>query len=189
MAKLRSIRSCRPAIGHGRSVTPKSLPGHAGRNADLPENGFDPKLCIRWCSRRKTRRSWASASAAFRDVASFFRNEAKDDFGNPNPLAGKIKHVISLRGNSQSGNFLRASFISASIRTKRVDRCDGAWPIIAGRRTRSTSAGAAGRCTEPSGRRAAVVVPWPGQGAGLPERGILIVATPPNPSKIIEHSG
>src|SRR6266568_5146586 len=45
-----------------------------------------------------------AGTAAFRDVASFFRRETADDFGNPNPLAGTINAAI-IRGSSQSGNF------------------------------------------------------------------------------------
>jgi hypothetical protein len=72
--------------------------------------------------------------AAFRDVASFFRNETKDDLGTANPLAGRINWVIS-RGVSQSGNYLR-QMIHLGFTQDESNRkvYDGAWPIIAGRR-------------------------------------------------------
>jgi hypothetical protein len=41
--------------------------------------------------------------AAFRDVGSFFRYEARDAEGNANPVAGAIRTVIAT-GQSQSGN-------------------------------------------------------------------------------------
>jgi len=47
--------------------------------------------------------------AAIRDVVSFFRNRAADDYGNPNPLAAgalRIAHAYAF-GMSQSGRFLR----------------------------------------------------------------------------------
>src|SRR5262249_10597086 len=40
-------------------------------------------------------------------VNSFFKNAAADDFGTPNPVAGKIQWSV-IRGVSQSGNFTRA---------------------------------------------------------------------------------
>ena len=72
--------------------------------------------------------------AAWRDVGSFFKNEAADDFGTPNPLAGRIVWSIA-RGSSQSGNYLRGSLhlgFNEDEAGRRVH--DGMWPIIAGRR-------------------------------------------------------
>jgi hypothetical protein len=43
--------------------------------------------------------------AAVRDPVSFFRYAAADDEGNPNPLAGAIRHAFAF-GTSQSGRFL-----------------------------------------------------------------------------------
>src|SRR6185436_14917969 len=45
-----------------------------------------------------------AGTAAFRDVQSFFRYAAADDFGTANPVAGKV-HWAIIRGSSQSGNF------------------------------------------------------------------------------------
>src|SRR5438034_150552 len=72
--------------------------------------------------------------AAFRDVASFFKYETADDFGNHNPAAGAIRWSIS-RGSSQSGNFLRG-FLHLGFNQDEAGRQlhDGTWPIIAGRR-------------------------------------------------------
>ena len=80
-----------------------------------------------------------AGTAAFRDVQSFFRYEAKDDFGNVNPLAGNIKWAI-IRGVSQSGNFTR-HFIFLGMNEDEKGRIvhDGAWPLIAGRRVSNNS--------------------------------------------------
>lgn len=43
--------------------------------------------------------------AAIRDVVSFFRYEAKDDAGNPNPLAGVVEYAYAW-GHSQSARLL-----------------------------------------------------------------------------------
>ena len=40
--------------------------------------------------------------AAMRDVTSFFRYTAADDFTYANPVAGRIQYVLNF-GNSQSG--------------------------------------------------------------------------------------
>jgi Alpha/beta hydrolase domain len=72
--------------------------------------------------------------AAFRDVNSFFRYQAADDVGTPNPIAGKIKWS-AIRGVSQSGNFTR-QYIHQGFNQDEANRIvhEGAWPIIAGRR-------------------------------------------------------
>ena len=72
--------------------------------------------------------------AAWRDVGSFFKYETADDFGTPNPLAGRIKWSIA-RGSSQSGNYLRGS-LHLGFNEDEAGRQvhDGLWPIIAGRR-------------------------------------------------------
>ena len=76
----------------------------------------------------------AVGSAAFRDAASFFRYETRDDFGTRNPLAGQIRWVAT-RGSSQSGTFVR-QLIHFGFTQDEANRkvYDGAWPIIAARR-------------------------------------------------------
>src|SRR6266571_150540 len=80
-----------------------------------------------------------AGTAAFRDVASFFRRETADDFGNPNPLAGTINAAI-IRGSSQSGNFTR-HLIFLGMNEDEAGRIvhEGAWPLIAGRRVSNNS--------------------------------------------------
>ncbi|MEQ1805039.1 MAG: alpha/beta hydrolase domain-containing protein [Burkholderiaceae bacterium] len=80
-----------------------------------------------------------AGTAAFRDVQSFFRYESSDDFGTPNPVAGKVKWAI-VRGSSQSGNFTR-HFIHLGMNQDERGRIvhEGAWPLIAGRRVANNS--------------------------------------------------
>ncbi len=98
------------------------------------KNGFDSKLLYQVVFTAKDPYILGIGFAAFRDVAAFFRHEAVDRNGTPNPIAGLVKQVIS-RGNSQSGNFLRG-FIHLGFNQDEAGRQvhDGAWPIIAGRR-------------------------------------------------------
>jgi hypothetical protein len=80
-------------------------------------------------------------TAAFRDVAAFFKYEAQDEATPPtaNPLAGAIKGEI-IRGSSQSGNFTR-HYIHLGMNQDEKGRIvhDGAWPLIAGRRVANNS--------------------------------------------------
>lgn len=80
-----------------------------------------------------------AGTAAFRDVQSFFRYESQDDFGTPNPVAGRISKAI-VRGSSQSGNFTR-HFIHLGMNQDEAGRIvhEGAWPLIAGRRVANNS--------------------------------------------------
>ena len=80
-----------------------------------------------------------AGTAAFRDVGSFFKYEAADDFGTPNPIAGKVAKAI-IRGSSQSGNFTR-HFIHLGMNQDEAGRIvhEGAWPLIAGRRVANNS--------------------------------------------------
>jgi len=97
-------------------------------------NGFDPNLLYQVVFTAKDPYVLGVGFAAFRDVASFFKYEAADDFGTANPLAGGIQWSI-IRGVSQSGNFTRAFLhlgFNEDEARRQVD--DGAWPIIAGRR-------------------------------------------------------
>jgi hypothetical protein len=98
------------------------------------KNGFDPKLLYQVTFTAKDPPVLGIGFAAFRDVASFFRNAARDDAGTANPLAGGVSWTIT-RGVSQSANFVR-QFIHLGFNQDEAGRqvFDGAWPIIAGRR-------------------------------------------------------
>jgi hypothetical protein len=80
-----------------------------------------------------------AGTAAFRDVQSFFRYSAADDFGTVNPVAGKVTSAI-IRGVSQSGNFTR-HYIFLGMNEDEKGRIvhEGAWPLIAGRRVANNS--------------------------------------------------
>ena len=74
------------------------------------KNGFDPALLYELKYTVKRPLVLGVGLAATRDLNSFFRYEAKDDFGTPNPVAGKIRWAIS-EGSSQSGTFLKLSLL------------------------------------------------------------------------------
>jgi Alpha/beta hydrolase domain len=170
------------------------FPGKPDPTQICLKKGSDPKLLYQVIFTAENPPVLGVGFAAFRDVASFFRNEMKDDFGTANPLAGKIKHVIS-RGNSQSGNFLRG-FIHLGFNQDEAGRQvhDGAWPIIAGRRIALNF-----RWAQPDGVLELYQagsegpqwwVPWPDTVRKLPERGILDRCTLSKTCpKIIEHFG
>lgn len=73
--------------------------------------------------------------AATRDLVAFLRHERQDATGTPNPVAGLIRHAVSI-GNSQSGNFIR-TFIHLGFNEDLAGRIvwDGAFPRIAARQT------------------------------------------------------
>jgi len=103
------------------------------------KNGFDPAKLYQLVYRVKDPYVLGAGTAAFRDVQSFFRYRGEDDFGTPNPVAGRVKWAI-IRGSSQSGNFTR-HFIHLGMNQDESGRIvhDGAWPLIAGRRVANNS--------------------------------------------------
>lgn len=158
------------------------------------KDGFDSKLLYQVVFTAKDPYVLGIGFAAFRDVATFFRNAKQDDEGAPNPIAGNVSWVIS-RGRSQSANFLRA-FIQLGFTQDENNRkvYDGVWPIIAGRRVTLNT-----RFAMPDGAlnmyHAGSEGPlwwgaWPDPVRGLPKAGILdrCTATRTCP-KIIEHFG
>jgi Alpha/beta hydrolase domain len=98
------------------------------------KNGFAPNKVHQVVFTAKDPYVLGVGAAAFRDAASFFRYETQDDFGMPNPLAGRISWVVS-RGSSQAGTFLR-QLIHMGMTQDETKRkvYNGAWPVIAGRR-------------------------------------------------------
>ena len=103
------------------------------------KNGFDATRLYQLVYNAKDPYVLGAGTAAFRDVASFFRYAAADDAGTVNPLAGKISAAI-IRGSSQSGNFTR-HLIFLGMNEDEAGRIvhDGAWPLIAGRRVANNS--------------------------------------------------
>jgi Alpha/beta hydrolase domain len=103
------------------------------------QNALDPAKLYQLVYTVKDPYVLGAGTAAFRDVGSFFRYEAADDFGTPNPLAGAVSKAI-IRGSSQSGNFTR-HLIFLGMNEDEAGRIvhDGAWPLIAGRRVANNS--------------------------------------------------
>jgi Alpha/beta hydrolase domain len=105
------------------------------------KDGFDPTKLYQLVYDVTDPYVLGAGTAAFRDVASFFKYEAQDDATppTPNPLAGSIKWAI-IRGSSQSGNFTR-HFIHLGMNQDEAGRIvhEGAWPLIAGRRVANNS--------------------------------------------------
>lgn len=110
------------------------FPGTPDPTQICVKGGFDPKLLYQVVFTAQDPYVLGIGYAAFRDVASFFKNAVHDDEGTPNPVAEQISWMIS-RGRSQSGDFLRA-FLQLGFNQDEDRRkvYDGAWPIIAGRR-------------------------------------------------------
>jgi Alpha/beta hydrolase domain len=157
-------------------------------------NGFDPKLLYQAVFTAKDPLVLGIGFAAFRDMASFFRNVKQDDAGTPNPVAGGVAWGIT-RGRSQSGNFIRG-LIHLGFNQDEAGRqvYDGAWPIIAGRRIalnfRFAMPDGVLKLYEPGSEGPQWWTPWPDPVRGLPAASILdrCTATHSCP-KIIEHFG
>lgn len=116
-------------IDNSEANLPTNLPVHV-----CLRTGFDPTLLYQLVYTAKNAWVLGVGVAAFRDVGSFFRHQAQDDFGTANPLAGRIAGS-SIRGSSQSGNFTR-QLLYMGMNQDEANRKvhDGAWPQIAGRR-------------------------------------------------------
>jgi len=179
--------------GTPQDLNPASLPGSLPVHICL-KNGFDPTLLYQLVYQVKDPYVLGAGTAAFRDVGSFFRYAAADDFGTANPIAGTISKEV-IRGVSQSGNFTR-HYIFLGMNQDEAGRIvhDGAWPIIAGRRVANNS-----RWGQPDGVLELYQMgsegpqwwtPWPDTVRNLPTGSILdrCSANQTCP-KIIEHFG
>ena len=171
------------------------LPGNLPVHVCL-KNGFDPTLLYQLVYRAKGAYLLGVGMAAFRDVGSFFRYAAADDFGTAESRLPARSRWESIRGVSQSGNYTR-QFIYHGFNQDEANRIvhEGAWPNIAGRRIASNialgSTRRRARALSVERRRAAMVVPTtPIPVRGLPACSVLhrcnLNGTCP---KIIEHSG
>jgi hypothetical protein len=141
------------------------------------KDGFDATKLYQLVYTVKDPYVLGAGTAAFRDVQSFFKYEAKDDFGTVNPVAGQVRWAI-VRGSSQSGNFTR-HFIHLGMNQDEAMRIvhEGAWPLIAGRRVANNS-----RWGQPDGVLELYQMgsegpqwwhEWPDHVRHLPTRGIL----------------
>jgi len=103
------------------------------------KDGFDAAKLYQLVYTVKDPYVLGAGTAAFRDVQSFFRYEAQDDFGNANPVYPHVRKAI-IRGSSQSGNFTR-HLIHLGMNQDEAGRIvhEGAWPLIAGRRVANNS--------------------------------------------------
>ena len=179
--------------GTPQDIDPTHLPGTLPVHICL-RNGFDPTLLYQVVYTGQNAWLLGVGIAAFRDVGSFFRYSATDDFGTTNPVAGRIKWE-AVRGVSQSGNFTR-QYIHQGFNQDESNRIvhEGAWPIIAGRRVAANV-----RFGQPDGTLELYQqgsegpqwwVPWPDTARGVRTGSILerCTATGTCP-KIIEHFG
>src|SRR6266446_1051447 len=138
------------------------------------KDGFDPTKLYQLTYTVTNPYVLGAGTAAFRDVASFFRRASAAD---GNPLAGNVQWAI-IRGVSQSGNFTR-HFIFLGMNEDEAGRIvhEGAWPLIAGRRVANNS-----RWGQPDGVLELYQMGsegpqwwtrWPDRVRHLPTRGIL----------------
>jgi hypothetical protein len=122
-----------PFPGTPDDISTANLPGNLPVHICL-RNGFDANTLYQVVYPAQGAYVLGVGIAAFRDVNSFFRYSATDDFGTANPIAGNVKWA-AIRGVSQSGNFTR-QYIHSGFNQDEANRIvhEGAWPIIAGRR-------------------------------------------------------
>ncbi len=126
---VREIASTDFAFADCRTVP---FPGTPDPTRICVKSGFDPALLYELVYTAKDPYVLGVGMAAMRDVVSFFRYEAKDAAGTPNPIFGQVHHVIGM-GNSQAGRFAKA-FINLGFNEDVRGRIvwDGLNPRIAG---------------------------------------------------------
>ncbi len=170
-----------------------NLPGNLPVHICL-KNGFDPTLLYQLVYTAKNAYVLGVGVAAFRDVGSFFKYATQDDFGNANPIAGRV-NGSSMRGSSQSGNFTR-QFIYMGMNQDEANRKvhDGAWPQIAGRRVASNvrwgQADGVLELYQMGSEGAQWWTDFPDAARNLPANGILKRCSATNTCpKVIEHFG
>lgn len=126
---IREIASTDFAFADCRTVP---FPGTPDPSRICVKSGFDPALLYELVYTAKDPYVLGVGMAAMRDVVSFFRYEAQDAAGTPNPIFGQVRHVIGM-GNSQAGRFAKA-FINLGFNEDMRGRIiwDGLNPRIAG---------------------------------------------------------
>ncbi|MFN6994899.1 MAG: alpha/beta hydrolase domain-containing protein [Aquincola tertiaricarbonis] len=82
------------------------FPGTASPSSICLKGGFDPQYLYELVYVAKDPKVMGVGLAALRDTVSFFRKQAADSAGTPNPLAGRITHTLG-QGTSQSGNAMK----------------------------------------------------------------------------------
>jgi hypothetical protein len=113
--------------------TKTPFPGTPDPGKICVKNGFDPALLYQVVFNAKDPLVLGIGFAATRDLVSFFRHDAQDSAGAPNPLPNAIRFVVA-QGTSQSGNFVK-TFINLGFNEDESGRIvwDGANDHIAGR--------------------------------------------------------
>jgi hypothetical protein len=111
------------------------FPGTPDPSRLCVRGGFDPARLYELVYTARDPLVLGIGLAATRDLVSFLRHDARDRAGTPNPVAGLVRHAVSI-GNSQSGNFIR-TFIHLGFNEDLAGRIvwDGAFPRIAARHT------------------------------------------------------
>ena len=157
------------------------------------KNGFDPTLLYQVVFTAANPYVLGVGFAAFRDVASFFKNETQDDLGTPNPIAG-VNWIVS-RGESQSAGFLR-EFLHLGFNQDEAGRqvYDGVWPLASGFRAKMNFRWAIPsgllELYEPSSEGTVWWEDYPDAVRGLPAMGMLDRCRASNTCpKIMEHYG
>jgi len=172
---------------------PTAFPGTPDPRQICVRGGFHPNRAYQVVFRTQGPPVLGIGFAAFRDLASFFKNASVAD-GNLPAVAGKVNWVLG-RGSSQSGNFLRAYLhlgFNEDESGRRVQ--DGTWPMIAGRRvslnTRFAMPDGVLKLYEPGSEGPQWWQKHPDNVRGMPPGGILdrCVKSETCP-KIIEHFG
>ncbi len=111
------------------------FPGTPSPSSVCLKGGFQPNVLYELVYVAKDPRVMGVGLAALRDTVSFFRAQAADAAGTPNPVAGRIAHAIG-QGTSQSGNamktFLHLGFNEATGGGKVFD---GMYAHVAARQT------------------------------------------------------
>jgi len=112
------------------------FPGTRDSTKICLKHGADPALLYQLVYTARDPLVLMLGLAAFRDVGSFFRYEARDRAGTANPIAGTIRTVIAT-GQSQSGNsqktFIHYGFNEDDAGSRGRIVWDGSNPHIAAR--------------------------------------------------------
>ena len=113
----------------------RSFPGAPDPTKLCLKDGFDPARLYELTYTAKNPLVLGIGLAATRDIVAFFHYGMTDERGTPNPVAGRIAHVVAI-GDSQSGNFIK-TFIHLGFNQDLSGRTvwDGAFPRIAARQT------------------------------------------------------
>ncbi len=99
------------------------------------KDGFDPSQVYDLSYTARDPLVLGLGLSAIRDAAAFFRNEARDEGGTANPLAGHVQHVL-VTGESQDGNLIR-NIVQLGFTRDEAGRpaFDGMMAHLSGKRT------------------------------------------------------